>query len=571
MRWIVLLLVFWSATAGAQNIGPNPASMVIGPATGGNLGIGTVNVSRGLCINGTCITTGGPFLPLTGGTITGNLTVNGALSESLSPTWSGAAIPNSALSGIFATESVGGFSNDGGQPPLNYFRVTSNYVGIADTAYWFENDVRATLGGHVGLLAAAANDSYSGYTRPAWVTGTAYTAGQVVTVAPNVIYATSTGTSGGVTPACSNTTPTCSDGGVSWAWSGFTADDPNLVGAVIKANPTVSWGGTTNNPIGDTYGLNVLATCGAAGLHFCIGNETDVGITAGNTVQQLVGQQIIISGGASGTASVESVGLRFGSQGGGATPFQNLIALGAPTSATVISTTGYGIQAFSQNGSFTTPNYMQGAGAVDMQMWSPNSTGPFGGGFAWRSQGAAILGAGDVQSNFALLHATGTGATLDVSEYQVATATANGDGTGWSCTGKWARGSNGSIVSISTISGGAVTGISLVLGAFSSSNMTSETFTADQPYNCGTVTASGANIPPGTFTATETSTRANSGAPVLTLGGAAPVNIANTLGLTAATWADNHTCTAGQISVDASFIYVCTATNTVKRATLSTF
>lgn len=37
------------------------------------------------------------------------------------------------------------------------------------------------------------------------------------------------------------------------------------------------------------------------------------------------------------------------------------------------------------------------------------------------------------------------------------------------------------------------------------------------------------------------------------------------------TWANNQTCTAGQIMVDASFIYVCTAANTVKRATLSTF
>jgi hypothetical protein len=359
---------------------------------------------------------------------------------------------------------------------------------------------------------------------------------------------------------------------VAWAWSGVTADDPNLVGAVIKANPTVSWGGTSNNPIGDTYGLNVLATCGAAGLHFCIGNETDVGITAGNTVQQLVGQQIIISGGASGTASVESVGLRFGSQGNGATPFQNLLALGGPTSSTIVSTTGYGIQAFSQNGNTTTPNFMAGAGAVDMQMWSAECDRA-----VWRrlrvaqSRCARILGAGRcaVELRAASRHWHGRVAR----RVRVSGCDGRGEqrGTGWSCTGKWARGSNGSIVSISTISGGAVTGISLVLGAFSSSNMTSETFTADQPYNCGTVTASGAVLPPSTFTATETSVRANSGAPILTLGGVAPVNIANTLGLTAATWADNHTCTAGQISVDAGFIYVCTATNTVKRVALSSF
>lgn len=52
---------------------------------------------------------------------------------------------------------------------------------------------------------------------------------------------------------------------------------------------------------------------------------------------------------------------------------------------------------------------------------------------------------------------------------------------------------------------------------------------------------------------------------------AAPVTIHGTLGLTTATWADNQTCTTGQMSVDASFVYICTATNTVKRAALSTF
>lgn len=44
-----------------------------------------------------------------------------------------------------------------------------------------------------------------------------------------------------------------------------------------------------------------------------------------------------------------------------------------------------------------------------------------------------------------------------------------------------------------------------------------------------------------------------------------------TLQIPTATWADNQTCTAGQISVDANFFYVCTASNTVKRAALSAF
>ena len=61
----------------------------------------------------------------------------------------------------------------------------------------------------------------------------------------------------------------------------------------------------------------------------------------------------------------------------------------------------------------------------------------------------------------------------------------------------------------------------------------------------------------------------------LNVGGAANVtgnvNVSGVLKLTPATWANNQTCTAGQVSVDTGFIYVCTASNTVKRVAISTF
>jgi hypothetical protein len=50
-----------------------------------------------------------------------------------------------------------------------------------------------------------------------------------------------------------------------------------------------------------------------------------------------------------------------------------------------------------------------------------------------------------------------------------------------------------------------------------------------------------------------------------------PVTLSATLGLAPATWANNQACTPGQVSVDADYIYVCTASNTVKRVALSTF
>lgn len=48
-------------------------------------------------------------------------------------------------------------------------------------------------------------------------------------------------------------------------------------------------------------------------------------------------------------------------------------------------------------------------------------------------------------------------------------------------------------------------------------------------------------------------------------------SVGGVLGLTPATWVDNQTTAAGQISVDANYIYVATATNTVKRVALTSF
>lgn len=64
----------------------------------------------------------------------------------------------------------------------------------------------------------------------------------------------------------------------------------------------------------------------------------------------------------------------------------------------------------------------------------------------------------------------------------------------------------------------------------------------------------------------------NSLSTALTISGTTKAaTFAGTLGVPQATWADNQTCTAGQISVDANFIYVCTSANTVKRAAISAF
>lgn len=49
------------------------------------------------------------------------------------------------------------------------------------------------------------------------------------------------------------------------------------------------------------------------------------------------------------------------------------------------------------------------------------------------------------------------------------------------------------------------------------------------------------------------------------------LTVLGVLGSNPATWTDTQTCTPGQIASDSGFLYVCTATNTVKRVSLSGF
>lgn len=53
--------------------------------------------------------------------------------------------------------------------------------------------------------------------------------------------------------------------------------------------------------------------------------------------------------------------------------------------------------------------------------------------------------------------------------------------------------------------------------------------------------------------------------------GSLALTLNGTLGIPQSTWTDTQTCTPGQVSVDANYIYVCTAPNTVARAALSSF
>jgi hypothetical protein len=160
---------------------------------------------------------------------------------------------------------------------------------------------------------------------------------------------------------------------------------------------------------------------------------------------------------------------------------------------------------------------------MDFTEFQPSGSGEFGGGFILRGPGSQILGSGDVQSNYALLHQTATGASLDASQFHVTSAAlhSGGGGSGWQTPGWLATCSDGSLVKTTGVTGGAVTGVTLVIGSYSSAAPTNPVTCASEQIVGVPDGAGNPIIPPTTLQVDMTATLANSGSPIFALGGSA--------------------------------------------------
>lgn len=355
----------------------------------------------------------------------------------------------------------------------------------------------------------------------AWATGTPYVTGQAVTVGYNIMTATNSGTAGAVQPTCSVTVSTCSDGTVSWAFFSIIGGEGyQIAGAFFGAGLSVNMGGTASGLIGDAFGMNPNCVTSATFTVALVCEEMDVALFAATPTR--IGVQILAGFGGTFQGTDNDVGWRVGNQGSTA-PFKTLMAWGSRTGGTEIDPNGYGLRVWSQGWNIAghTPAMMTAAGGIDMQEFSPTGTGDFGSGFIFRGPGSQILGSGDIQSNYALLHQTAKGASLDVSQYQVSAVTLNSGGSNWTSSGWLADCSDGTVVKITAVSGGAVTAVQSApfYAAYGPAPVATVTCKSEQyvgaPDNTGNATL------PTSITVNETWVQANSGAPVLALGGTA--------------------------------------------------
>ena len=371
----------------------------------------------------------------------------------------------------------------------------------------------------------------------AWAPAAPYVVNEEVTVGYYMMHATSAGTSGVTTPTCSGSVPTCSDGTVSWAFDSQTgAEGYQLAGLFVSASLSANMGGAANGLIGTTFALNLQCNASATYTTGVTCQEDDVGLQA--AAPGRVGQQILA--GASGTyqGSIDDVGWRVGNQGSTA-PFKTFMAWGGRTSGTAIDANGYGLRVWSQGWNISpyTPQFMTASGGLDLQELAPTGSGYFGGGFILRGPGSQILGNGDIQSNYALLHATATGASLDVSQYRVTSVAlhSGGGGSNWGGAGWLADCTDGTVVRIQTVSGGAVTAVysTPFYAAYGSAPISTVTCTSE--HLVGVVDNTGNATLPSTIQVDETWALANGGAPTLALGAtsATAINIGNSGSTTA--------------------------------------
>jgi hypothetical protein len=511
------------------NVAPNTGAFTALSATGDATIGGTLGVTGATTLSGGG-TLSGNFLGLP--TFIQKVAFNAPISLSSAVAFSGASgTPTNANTGLLQAVTLSGFASDGGPMDANFQRVV--YTGTnanGFSAFRLAGSVTGGFGAGVAVEATSDNLGFSGTGVPAWVTGTAYAVGQVVKSGTSTMRATTAATSGVTPPNCSISVSTCSDGAVSWSYVNEIFNTQQLIGLLARSNALTNYGGTAGGGIGNVFGVNSLAGCKTTFLASCIGYENDFGISAGNSAYERIGEQIVISQGSSVQGSVVDVGWRIGAQAGSA-PLDFLMSWGTPNNPAVIQPTGYGLRAYPSGGGTGTPSLMAGAGAVDLTEFSASGAGVFGGGFLLRGPNSQLLGNGDVQSGPAVLHTTATGASLDAGVWHMTGVALVSGGTGWTCTGKWADGADGSVVQITSVLGGAVTGISLVLGGWASTPPANPvTFTPEQ--QCGAPSTSGYSTPPSSFTVNETWTQANGGAPVLTLGGTASVSVATATVLT---------------------------------------
>ena len=466
----------------------------------------------------TSATAGGPFLPLTGGTVAGATTFSAGLTAAVAHTIGSGANNILTVTPGSTTAANVTYVSTAGAPAGHQFGASSgNPIVIKPQATASSTSNIVALGtGSLGLGSGGTSPVLVGASGTGAIQAQQFTTANFSTVLsgatipppPGIFTTTVSGTSTatGVNPIGlglklgGSTDNAAIPHGAHYleitqvvtgaAYDGtrigilsnqnvstnttFSSAASGLIGAYLTVAGSANVGGATGfgNAKGQLFGADftVALNTGATNWLGATGVEIDVLVNSGASVGATTGLQIVHLTGHGKQANLVDAALMIGDQTGVTAGWKHGFLIGTGQSLWPIDTSaGYLFQAVGSSGFVAAA-----AGGIDVQHVSfTGTTGPLGSGFAFRADGVQLLpdtagSGGAVQAGSGVLQGTATGASLDTSAKQMTgTPTISAGGAGYS-VGDTCADTNGNVIKVNTVSSGAVTAFTVVRRGWSS-------------------------------------------------------------------------------------------------------
>ena len=457
-------------TSGTIAVGQSDSGIGIASGTaltalisgGGTGGVGPYTISPAQYAPSTTVTALGSTVTLE----TSNsalITLNPSLALTGTVSFNNNGIGATTQQKFQSTFNVSGIDADIGQQAAGIFNINANFENSTNfaSAPPAMSVITNQLGtGYardiIGLQVFANLTSTPTNVPSTWAATTAYGNGSMMYDASADLFQTFTGgTTGSIEPTLTSCKPSCTDGTVTWTYTGaYLYGIAGTVAAQVHGEINANQGGTAAATMGTGWGLLGGIIVGTNGTYTqaVTAQELDINVTPTGTAApgSLVGLGIYTQ--AAGQGRFVDTALSIAGNTGDYR--KNAIQFGS----TLDPNAGVGLSVYDSRG-----NAQYGAGLIDC-----SQCGNFAGTqsqsgndapFILKSPYFDLLVTGDMRVGYGLIHVTSNGFTLDVPNYAVTGNSGFNGGTGW-INGEEACDSLGNCGTI-TQSGGVPSGITV--------------------------------------------------------------------------------------------------------------
>ncbi len=518
---------------------------------GGTGGVGPYTISQAQYAPSTTVTALGNTVTLQ----TSNsapITLNPSLALTGTVSFNNNGVGAAAQQKFRSVFNVTGIDSDIGQQAAGIFNINASFENTTSFAsappVMSINTQQLGIGyaRNIAGLQVFANLASTPTSVPGtWTATTAYANGSMMYDASADLFQTFTGgVTGSIEPTLAGCNPFCTDGTVTWTYTGsYLYGIAGTVATQFYGEINANQGGTAAATMGTGWGLLGGIIVGSSGTYTqaAIAQELDINVSPTGTAApgSLVGLGIYSQAAGQGRFADTAVSIK----GNPGDYRKNAIQFGS----TLDPNAGVALSVFDNRGST-----QYGAGLIDCsqcgnfsgtQSQSGNDTP-----FILKSPYFDLLVTGDMRVGYGLIHVTSNGFTLDVPNYAISGNSGFSGGTGWS-NGEEACDSLGNCGTV-TQSGGVPSGVAVYTDTY----IPGGAVPGATPVTWHAVSISSPGPTGGTtegtpFTTLETYAQASS--PTIGVGGvsAAAINIGNSASTTTVAGALNAT---GALTLSAS-------------------